>query len=127
MKLAPALAIKALFAAVACLVSTASASATIMRCGPHGVIHVGDSRGEVLTACDQPTEAFERVEFRTVRVLAHRPCKKKRHCTRWIERVVTVHIDDWTYDFGKYRFVQYLTFENGQLVRIENGGYSQRD
>jgi hypothetical protein len=33
-----------------------------------------------------------------------------------------VLIDEWTYDFGPHRFIQYLTFEDGTLLSIEAGG-----
>jgi len=32
-----------------------------------------------------------------------------------------IQMDVWAYDFGSNRFVRYLHFENGRLVRIETG------
>jgi hypothetical protein len=44
-----------------------------------------------------------------------------------IEETVEVIVDEWTYDFGKNRFIRYLTFEQGKLVRITAGRYGRKD
>jgi hypothetical protein len=31
------------------------------------------------------------------------------------------HVEEWTYNFGPQRFIQFLTFANGKLERIEEG------
>jgi hypothetical protein len=106
---------------------TASADARIMRCGDQGIVHLGDSPGKVRGECSEPTYASARVEYRRVRVrVRSEGCAGERTCVRWVESTVVVHVDDWTYDLGKNDFVQHLTFENRELVRIENGGYSKR-
>ena len=34
-----------------------------------------------------------------------------------------VYNEVWTYNFGRTKFIYYLTFQSGELVRIESGGY----
>jgi len=41
----------------------------------------------------------------------------------WSERTVEVPIHRLTYDFGRNRFVNYLLFEFGTLVRVDSGSY----
>ena len=43
------------------------------------------------------------------------------------EYTVEVTIDEWTYDFGSNRFLQFLKFEQGRLVRLQSGSYGQKD
>jgi hypothetical protein len=47
-------------------------------------------------------------------------------CTAFVEDTIQVPLDEWTYDFGPDRLVQYLTFEQGLLVRISSGGYGHK-
>jgi hypothetical protein len=48
-------------------------------------------------------------------------------CSTVVEDSIEVPIEEWTYDFGKQRFLQYLTFEAGHLIRIRAGGYGYKD
>lgn len=32
-----------------------------------------------------------------------------------------IHMERWTYNFGSTRFIRYLEFQNGKLIRIETG------
>ena len=119
---------KPLFAAALVFVAgSADANASIMRCGKTGLIHLGDSRYKVKSECDSPVDARQRIEYRTVRVRVPVACadKKETGCGHWLERTVEVLVDEWTYDFGQKRFIQFLTFENGSLVHITHGGYSR--
>jgi hypothetical protein len=99
-----------------------------MRCG-NQLASTGDSTYKVRSLCGEPDEAQQRVEFRTVRQRVRRPCvvdDKKTVCDEIVERTVEVVIDEWTYDFGRNRFVRYLTFEQGRLVRIDTGSYGHK-
>lgn len=111
-----------LFAAFA---TTASARADSLSCDGR-IISDGDSRYQVKATCGEPDDATQRVEYRTVRGRVVGPCSKssgKLRCERTEEQVVEVVIDEWTYDFGKNRFVEYVTFEQGKLVSIRSGSY----
>jgi hypothetical protein len=89
----------------------------------------GDTRYEVRAVCGEPDEAVQRIEYRTVRGRVAGPCTRegtKVRCGRTEEVVVEVLIDEWTYDFGRNRFIQYLTFEQGRLVAVRSGSYGHK-
>jgi uncharacterized membrane protein len=79
--------------------------------------------------CGDPDDATQRVEYRTVRGRVAGPCTRsgdKIVCSQTKEQVVEVVIDEWTYDFGRNRFIEYLTFEQGRLVSVRSGGYGHK-
>jgi hypothetical protein len=65
--------------------------------------------------------------MRTIRQNIAVPCLSGQgRCWTVLERSVEVTIDEWTYDFGRQRFIQYLTFEQGQLLHVESGSYGHK-
>jgi hypothetical protein len=50
-----------------------------------------------------------------------------RRCGTETEQTTEVLIDEWVYDFGKNRFIEYLSFEQGKLVRVSHGSYGHKD
>jgi hypothetical protein len=44
-----------------------------------------------------------------------------------VERTIEVVIDDFTYDFGKNRFIEFLHFEDGRLLSVSEGGYGYKE
>lgn len=115
---------------VALIASNASsAEADSVRCG-RKLVSDGDSTYQVRSTCGEPHAATRRVEQRTYRRYLPGPCADgahKRRCGVVEEYTVQVMIDEWTYDFGSNRFLQFLTFEQGQLVRVRSGSYGQKD
>jgi hypothetical protein len=63
---------------------------------------------------------------RKVRTKESYDCNKGT-CYRDRPGVAEITVDRWTYDFGRRRFIQYLTFEQGSLVRVESGSYGYKD
>lgn len=93
------------------------------------IVSTGDSRYEVKAVCGEPDDASQRVEYRTVRGRVSGPCRRvdgKVICSDTREQVIEVVIDEWIYDFGRNRFIEYLTFEQGKLVSIRNGSYGHK-
>jgi hypothetical protein len=93
------------------------------------IVESGDSRYDVKSVCGEPDDAAQRVEYRTVSGRVAGPCSRdggKIRCGQTRERVIEVVIDEWVYDFGSNRFVEYLTFEQGHLVRIRTGKYGHK-
>jgi hypothetical protein len=89
----------------------------------------GDSRYEVKAICGEPDDASQRVEYRSVRGRVSGPCTRengKLRCGQTREEVVEVVIDEWVYDFGKNRFIEYVTFEQGKLVSVRTGSYGHK-
>jgi hypothetical protein len=113
---------------LAALATTASARADSLACNGR-IVSDGDSRYEVRATCGEPDDITQRVEYRTVRGRVVGPCSKlsgKVRCEKTEEQVVEVVIDEWTYDFGKNRFIEYVTFEQGKLVSIRSGSYGHK-
>jgi hypothetical protein len=48
-------------------------------------------------------------------------------CTTQVEDSIDVPVEEWTYDFGPQRFIQFLTFEDGRLVRVQSGDYGHKE
>jgi hypothetical protein len=111
--------------AVAWLCAPVAASAQSMRCDASWV-SPGKSSYDVRVRCGEPNAANQRVEARTVTRVVEVPCMRRHGpglCQVMLQDVVSVVVEEWTYDFGPQRLVQYLRFEQGQLVQVESGNY----
>jgi Protein of unknown function (DUF2845) len=103
-------------------VGTAVSGSSGFRCPTTGrLISVGQSPYEVRNKCREPDDLRTTVEQRTVR-------EKVR---RWedgvagevtVERTVEVPIEEWTFDFGRHRFIELLRFESNRLISVVEGG-----
>jgi hypothetical protein len=114
--------------ALAALATSPSARADSLACNGR-IVSTGDSRYDVKSICGEPDDASQRVEYRTVRGRVAGPCTRtggKITCSDTREQVIEVVIDEWIYDFGRNRFVEYLTFEQGKLLSVRNGSYGHK-
>ena len=103
-----------------------TAAANGMRCD-NRLVQPGDSTYDVKTLCGPPDDAQQRTEQRRVRHAVTRECAAPGgRCSVLVEEVIDIVIDEWTYDFGPQRFLQYLTFEQGKLVLVRSGGYGHK-
>jgi hypothetical protein len=109
---------KVALSAFLALLSIDAALASTLRCG-NRLVSVDDKKYEVLEKCGQPTFAEQRTEY--VEVSEESP-----DGTIQQGRAQSIHIDEWTYDFGPRRLVHELVFENGVLKDIETLGYGSR-
>jgi len=110
------------------LASSQDARADTLSCSGR-IVSTGDSRYEVKAVCGEPDDVSQRVEYRTIRGRVSGPCRRidgKITCSDTREQVIEVVIDEWIYDFGRNRFIEYLTFEQGKLVSIRNGSYGKK-
>jgi len=113
---------------VAGLAVSSSAHADSLACNGR-IASSGDSRYEVKAICGEPDDASQRVEYRSVRGRVSGPCTRdsgKLRCGQTREEVVEVLIEEWVYDFGKNRFIEYVTFEQGRLVSVRTGSYGHK-
>ncbi len=92
-----------------------AAHAEGMRCG-HRLVSEGDPPYRVESRCGPPLETRSWTELRSIRV---------RVGNVWVDRVVEVKYEQWTYDHGPDRLVRYVIFENGQLVKVNTGHYGE--
>jgi hypothetical protein len=79
----------------------------------------------VRSLCGTPDDMQSRTETRTVRRQVAVPCAQG-YCSTFVEDTITVNVEEWTYDFGPQRFIQFLTFEQGKLVFIRSGPYGTK-
>ena len=119
---------QALGIALGLLATSEGARADTLACDGR-IVSTGDSRYEVKAVCGEPDDVSQRVEYRTIRGRVTGPCRRvesKIVCSDTREQVFEVVIDEWIYDFGRNRFIEYLTFEQGKLVSIKTGGYGKK-
>ncbi len=103
----------------------ASQTAEAFYCG-NFLIQEGDNKEQVLEKCGQPGSYQSRVEYRStvvsgpvldgVGIIIYQP-----HLG--FVRQEQINVDEWTYNFGRQRFIQFLHFENGRLIYINDSGY----
>jgi len=94
-----------------------------LRCGTR-LVQEGDTQYEVRSLCGAPDDVQQRKEARRVQRAVERPCARgSGSCVVVVDDYVEVAVDEWVYDFGPRRFLQYLTFEGGQLVDVRSGPY----
>ncbi len=92
------------------------------RCGTR-LISVGDSKFRVLSECGDPTHIDIWEEERIFRDF-HTPKytdSENQHYREFFVVKQQVTIERWTYNLGALKFIRYLTFENGSLVKIITG------
>lgn len=86
------------------------------------LVSLGQSPLEVTSKCRAADEVRAFVETRTVRETVRQwDARLGRMVEVSVERTVPVSIEEWTYDFGRNRFMKRLRFENGRLIAIEEG------
>jgi hypothetical protein len=106
------------------LLTVASAvMASDFSCGSK-IITTGDHSYDVLRKCGEPShvEAWEKV--RVKRDFGPGLLEEEMGLSRWspfVKELVTV--EEWEYNWGSNRFIRYLRFENGRLIRITVGDY----
>jgi len=92
------------------------------RCGTR-LISVGDPKFRVLSECGDPTYVDIWEEERIFRDF-HTPKymdSENQHYREYFLVKQHVLIERWTYNLGALKFIRYLTFENGSLVKITTG------
>ena len=106
--------------------TTAAAQADNIRCKDR-LVSTGASKYDVQALCGPPDAVESRVERRSVQKrITFRCADGSGWCSGMIADEVVIPVDEWTYDFGSQRFVRYLTFEDGKLLRVRSGGYGHK-
>ena len=99
-----------------------SLPAHAFRCGTR-LISEGDSKFRVLSTCGDPTHIEIWEEERIFRDF-HTPKymdPEDQHYREYFIVKQHVIIERWVYNLGVLKFIRYLTFENGYLVKITTG------
>lgn len=89
------------------------------------LVSPGAAAYEVRSLCGTPDDTQTRTESRTVRRAITVPCATG-YCSSMVDETITVNVEEWIYDFGPQRFMQFLTFESGKLIHIRSGGYGKK-
>ncbi|HEU4578468.1 MAG TPA: DUF2845 domain-containing protein [Polyangiaceae bacterium] len=114
----------------AILLTASAARADSLSCNGR-IVSQGDTLYQVRSLCGEPDDAQHRIETRTVRHRVRVACARDQNpsgqCDTTVERSTDVVVDEWTYDFGRQRFIRFLTFIDGRLARVQTGGYGTRD
>ena len=111
---------------IAFIVLIAPAGAThadAMRCGSK-LVTDGDSAAKVLARCGEPAQIVETVVYRTFRPLHF---QGSHLFPVGLETTVGILVERWTYNFGPFKLMRVLAFENGYLVEVETLGYGYHD
>ena len=95
-----------------------------LRCD-NKLVSSGAAPYEVRATCGNPDDIQARTETRTIRRAIDVPCARG-YCSTFIEDAISVNVEEWTYDFGTQRFIQYLTFEQGRLIHVRSGKYGKK-
>lgn len=103
------------------------ASADSLRC-KNRLVSIGDGTHDVRSLCGLPDATQQRIEKRSVMRQVRVPCAQPgpSYCIAAVQDTIEVTVEVWTYDFGPQRFLQYLTFEQGTLIRMQSGDYGYK-
>ena len=114
----------------ACALSMAlPVTAHATRCGTH-IITRGDTQAKVLRYCGEPIQTNSRYATRGSRHNAYRvPARNHRRHSAEIGNEVEFYfseevlIEEWIFNFGPNRLMREITFENGEVVKVETLEY----
>jgi len=103
----------------ALMANTPAGADSSLRCG-NAIVSLGATSQQVLDTCGRPDlrESWETAHNQYVRQFYD--YEKER----WILPkliVGPIQMERWTYDFGSHKFIRYLQFLNGELIKIETG------
>ena len=84
------------------------------------LVSIGDTKEEVLDKCGKPDKRDQWVgdqnstisqiyDYKTERYMAPKAIKQP------------IQMERWTYNMGPNKFIRYLYFQNGELIKIETG------
>ena len=104
---------------LALIFNAISVADNALRCNGR-LVSLGATSREVLDKCGQPDqrESWETAHSQYVRQFYD--YEEERYILPKLI-VGPIQMERWTYDFGSNRFIRYLHFLNGELIKIETG------
>jgi len=109
---------------ISVVITATGAHALSIRCGVR-LISEGDIKPKVLAECGEPDHVEIWEEERIYRHY-YKTREDSRYHDSWLEpRYIkdTVVVEEWTYNHGRYRFMDHIRFENGKVRMIKSGDY----
>ena len=95
-----------------------------LRCGQYVVLR-GARQSEVLRKCGDPSniewwekESVKRDFYKNIPAQSDEELSQEPLFLR-----EQIRVEEWEYNFGRTRFLYYLRFENGKLIKIMVGDY----
>lgn len=86
-----------------------------MRCG-NKLVSEGDYQSRIRAICGEADDIIKRTIYEVEKCcLDGRAFIKELH--------EPIYIEEWIYNFGPRRFMRKLSFENGELIEIDEIGY----
>jgi hypothetical protein len=104
------------------LLAAFSVQAADFRCGSE-IISPGDRKYDVFKKCGNPDNVEVWEEVRAKRELGSHLFLPGEEPPGFRFASVLVTVEEWEYNLGPGRFVRYLRFENGRLIKITTGDY----
>jgi hypothetical protein len=90
-----------------------------MRCQGR-LVSIGDTKAEVLDKCDDPDNQDQWEENHNSTISQIYDYKTERYIAP--KRIIQpIQMELWTYNMGANKFIRYLYFQNGELIKIETG------
>jgi len=84
------------------------------------LVSIGDTKAEVLDKCDHPDKRAQWEEDHNSTISQIYDYKTERYIApKRIEQ--PIQMERWTYNMGANKFIRYLYFQNGELIKIETG------
>lgn len=95
-----------------------------LSCG-NRIVDIGDRKIEVFQKCGEPTfiEKWKTESTTLIEKKTRKSSKDRLTSQESTQETKTEYIEEWTYNFGPNRFIQFLTFTNDRLTAIEAGSY----
>jgi len=84
------------------------------------LVSIGDTKAAVLNKCGQPDKRDQWEEDPNGTIAQIYDYKTERYIApKRIEQ--PIQMERWTYILGSNKFIRYLFFQNGELIKIETG------
>lgn len=90
-----------------------------LRCAGR-IVSIGATQHEVLGVCGDPDHREQWEVGHNSAVSQIFDYEKERYVAPKLI-LGPIRMERWTYDFGANRFVRYLLFQNGKLIKIDTG------
>ena len=101
------------------LLNNSMAADRYLRCQGR-LVSIGDTKEEVLDKCGDPEKRDQWEEDQNSTISQIYDYKNERYIAPKVLKK-PILMERWTYNMGPNKFIRYLYFQNGELIKIETG------
>jgi hypothetical protein len=101
------------------MLNNSMAADSYLRCQGR-LVSIGDTKEEVLDICDKPDKCDQWEEDQNSTITQIYDYKTERYIAPKVIKQ-PIQMERWTYNMGPNKFIRYLYFQNGELIKIETG------